>query len=214
MKIAKRRKVKQTPQEKTVQSAYREIDKVIADYLKRKEEEENIVTSCRDKCSACCNQPIQTLLPEGHAAAQYIKRNFKRDQLNALRERVENWFEWINNRLPELEREGLDFATALYNEGPGCPMLENDSCSIYPARPNACRVHFVTSDPRKCLPYNDPDSIPGEADMIQPALDPGVQRQAKRILDLLYSKGISAHQATMLLPQWIAIEMGWKNLKW
>ena len=59
--------------------------------------------------------------------------------LTSLRSRAD----WDDARRREI---GL----AYFREGIPCPFLENESCSIHPERPIACREYLVTSPPEHC----------------------------------------------------------------
>ncbi len=51
--------------------------------------------------------------------------------------------DWDNARRREI---GL----AYFRQGIPCPFLEDESCSIHPERPLACREYLVTSPPEHC----------------------------------------------------------------
>jgi hypothetical protein len=71
-----------------------------------------------------------------------------------LREGLER-FEAADGYLPDEEGGALEveyWAAQL-----ACPFLEQGRCSIYPARPFACREHHVLSDPRLCA--ESPDDV-------------------------------------------------------
>lgn len=212
MKIAKKRSVKETPEERFMQDVYGKMDIAVRAEIARLQSEECIIMSCRDKCSACCRQPINTLLPEVHAIAQYIKRTFTFEQKEALKKRTEEWFDWIRNDFRKLLAQGMDETEAFYEHGPGCPLLEEKSCSVYPVRPTSCRLHYVASDPRNCLPDSDPEALRANLEPIFFAALPDVQAQADRVKKLIQQKGMTTDELTMLLPQWLRFQMDWTSI--
>jgi Fe-S-cluster containining protein len=121
-------------------------------------EEEGRKISCRAGCGACCRQ----LVPIGEAEARrvralvdslpeprqaLIKARFDESLqrldaarlLTPLRERAD----WDKERRREV---GL----AYFGQRIPCPFLEDESCSIHPERPIACREYLVTSPPENC----------------------------------------------------------------
>lgn len=114
--------------------------------------------SCRKGCAACCRQlvPIseagarrlQALvaeLPEEKRARVLARVKANRERLAdaGLLDRLEKP-EGITDE--ELIPIGLHY-NALWLD---CPFLENESCSIHPARPIACREFLVTSPAENC----------------------------------------------------------------
>ena len=78
--------------------------------------------ACRAGCSHCCHQPIGITPHEALVVARYLKDAGRADR--ALRRR-------------------LSAHTA--RAGVPCPLLDaSGSCSVYPARPRACRAWFST----------------------------------------------------------------------
>jgi Fe-S-cluster containining protein len=114
--------------------------------------------SCRAGCGACCRQ----LVPIGEAEARAV-----RDLVEAMPEprRLE-----IRARftaaLQRLDAAGLleqlrardgwepgrhrQVGLAYFRQGIPCPFLEDESCSIHPDRPLACREYLVTSPAEFC----------------------------------------------------------------
>jgi Fe-S-cluster containining protein len=88
-------------------------------------------------------------------------------------------------------------------------MLVNGECSVYPVRPITCRTHFVYSNPQSCRPSSDPEYT---------AIDPlGLTSVvtvtnpfAQKIKDRIENAGMDFSHSMMLLPQWLAIKMGWE----
>ena len=136
----------------------RALTEQIVDLTVTKVEEEGRKISCRAGCGACCRQ----LVPIAEAEARGIRDLVaslpepRRSQVKArfaeallrldaagllapLRARAD----WDNARRREI---GL----AYFRQGVPCPFLEDESCSIHPERPLACREYLVTSPPEHC----------------------------------------------------------------
>jgi len=115
--------------------------------------------SCGPGCGACCRQ----LVPLGEAEAVYLK-----GVLDGLREdhrvRILGRFGTARQALrnsglledlrsdDRLQARDRRRETGLryFHLGIPCPFLAEESCSIHPHRPLACREYVVTSDPLHC----------------------------------------------------------------
>ena len=73
--------------------------------------------ACRKGCSACCRMDVSITAPEAERLAALSGRRMRRPEV----------------RMPSDSRRYL---------GTPCPFLVSDSCSVYEARPFACRAHF------------------------------------------------------------------------
>ena len=115
--------------------------------------------SCRAGCGACCRQMVPVSLFEAEAMTAWIgtlpaeqraelERRFHR-ALSALRDA--GVIDKILNSDWVLEQERTtQLAIDYFHAGVPCPFLENESCSIHPIRPVACREYLVTSPPEFC----------------------------------------------------------------
>ena len=136
----------------------RALTEQIVDLTVIQVEEEGRKISCRAGCGACCRQlvPIAEAeargvrdlvasLPEprrSQVKARFAEALLRLDAaglLAPLRARAD----WDNARRREI---GL----AYFRQGVPCPFLEDESCSIHPERPLACREYLVTSPPEHC----------------------------------------------------------------
>jgi Fe-S-cluster containining protein len=129
-------------------------------------EEAGRPVSCGPRCGACCRQ----LVPISEAEARLIRDLIERlpePRRAAIRAR----FDEARRRLdaagllaPLLDddRNFWDvpardrFAVEYFRLGLACPFLEDESCSIHPERPIACREYLVTSDPKHCAEASSP----------------------------------------------------------
>jgi uncharacterized protein len=87
--------------------------------------------ACRSGCDACCHVPVGLLAHEVLLAAKYVQIHYPPEALDALIERAavhRAAFAGKSNH------ERTDLRTP-------CVLLRDGSCSIYEARPEACRSH-------------------------------------------------------------------------
>lgn len=124
--------------------------------------------SCRAGCGACCRQ----LVPIAEAEARRIRdlvASMPEPRLAEISER----FARARDRLDEaglLEKlseptrwppgDSLTVGLAYFRLGIACPFLEEESCSIHPDRPLACREYLVTSPPEFCARM-EPGTVAG-----------------------------------------------------
>jgi Fe-S-cluster containining protein len=115
--------------------------------------------SCRAGCGACCRQPV----PIAECEAQALRR-LVAEMPEARRRTIEARFAEAAERLrargqldrmlampkvvdrDERQALGLEY----FRLGIACPFLEEESCSIHPDRPLACREYLVTSPAGRC----------------------------------------------------------------
>lgn len=87
--------------------------------------------ACRAGCDACCHVPVGVQAHEVLIAAHHVQTHFSPVELEALIERTSRHREAFTGR-DNAERTALKKPCVLLREG---------SCSIYEARPEACRSH-------------------------------------------------------------------------
>lgn len=115
--------------------------------------------SCKAGCGACCRQMVPVSIFEAEALAEWV-RSLPETRQQELAKRfdeglrklaaaglidrlvLEDWFAGAESG----RRLALDY---LYERIP-CPFLEDESCSIHPMRPLACREYLVSSPPEHC----------------------------------------------------------------
>ena len=114
--------------------------------------------SCRKGCGACCRQAVPLAEIEAYRIADLVENldeprrsEIKQKFADACRHLHETgWFE----RMDEFAEFSLDerrrIVMEYFNEGIACPFLEDESCSIHPDRPLACREYLVTSPAENC----------------------------------------------------------------
>ncbi len=195
------------PQENFVSGVYPLVDAAVACELDRLRSEEGIIPSCQSGCNHCCRYHIVMNIAEAQALAHFIRRELSAEQIADLRMRTHQWHEWDNSR-PGRPAAIIAEQTDLSNYDPCCPLLVNGACSVYPVRPVVCRAHYVSSHPRSCYGVNDPESTE-DAPVVLKSIVEAVSPFSRVIRDYIEDEGIHFSQSNMLLPQWLAIEMGW-----
>jgi hypothetical protein len=84
----------------------------------------------------------------------------------------------------------------------------NGACSVYPVRPVVCRTHFVSSHPLSCCAANDQESTE-DAPVVLTSVVTAASPFSMAIRDHIENAGLDFSRSIMLLPHWLAIEMGW-----
>jgi len=197
-----------TPQESFVNSVYSSVDEATACGLDRLRHEEGIIPTCTLGCSHCCRFHIPMNIAEARTLAQYVKREFSADQINDLRMRTQQWHAWDHSRPGRYASADLGYQTDLSNYDPCCPLLVNGICSAYPVRPVVCRAHYVCSHPLSCRAAIDPKSTE-DAPAVLTSVVTDTSPLARAIQDHIEDSGLDFSRSILLLPHWLAIEMGW-----
>ncbi len=198
-----------SPQEKFVNGVYASMDEAVRRELSRLRSEDNVIPTCKLGCYHCCGHHILTNFAEAKSLVQYVKREFSMGQIHELRLRTQQWHEWDDIRAGRYPSTDIDPKIALSDDDNlCCPLLVEGTCGAYSMRPAICRTHFVCSDPSSCHPSNDPESIevdPLALTSIVTAAGPF----SMRIRNSIKIAGLDFCRSVMLLPHWLAIEMGW-----
>lgn len=116
--------------------------------------------SCRAGCGACCRQLVPTTEPEARQLAALVGA-LPEPRRSAVRERFAQALQQLDGsrvlelmrhpeRFSEAEFLASELPKAYFELGVTCPFLENESCSIHPERPIACREYLVTTPPERC----------------------------------------------------------------
>ena len=118
--------------------------------------------SCRMGCAACCRMMVPVSPPEAFALRDYLEQlpADRRDPIMSrlaqttasLKEQglLERLQEIADASMPLSDEELDPVNRAYYALRLPCPFLENEMCSIYEARPAACRELLVTSPAELC----------------------------------------------------------------
>jgi Fe-S-cluster containining protein len=133
-------------------------------------QEKGEAVSCRAGCAACCRQFVVVSPMEAAAIARHVQ-SAERAQRRRWEEAHARHARELSRR-PSLMRRIQAFRTARGYLSPEegdalereywaaqlpCPFLEKERCTIYAARPFACREHFVLTPPELCA--GDPDAV-------------------------------------------------------
>jgi Fe-S-cluster containining protein len=188
---------------------YASVDEATACELDRLRSQDGIIPACKLGCCHCCRYLIVTNIVEARALAQYIKLEFSSQQVKELRIRTRQWHEWDQSRRAGVPSASIDGRTDLSSYDHGCPLLVDGACSAYSVRPVVCRTHFVNSIALACRSAIDPESAedpPATLMSVVKAASPF----AEAVRDHIEKMGLDFSRSVMLLPHWLAIEMGWE----
>lgn len=114
--------------------------------------------SCRAGCGACCRQLVPVSEAEAYNLRELIE-NMPEPRQTEIRRRFElgmeklnriNFFQHLRKNANRSEKHYRKSLREYFVQQIACPFLENESCSIHPDRPIACRDYFVTSPPEYC----------------------------------------------------------------
>lgn len=123
--------------------------------------------SCKAGCGACCRQAVPISETEVYQIAELVESmpEPKRSQVKKrFADATEHFHKigWYDRfiehqrkaktaeKTDDLIKEGIGVVLDYFYEGIPCPFLENESCSIHPHRPVACREYLVTSPAANC----------------------------------------------------------------
>lgn len=122
--------------------------------------------SCKAGCDACCYQPIPLAEIEVYQIAELVesmpepRRTKVKERFASARAHFTkmNWFVRVSElaalAMPNdpnyIQSDFLDEVMRYFHQGIACPFLEDKTCSIYDARPLACREYLVTSPAVNC----------------------------------------------------------------
>jgi Fe-S-cluster containining protein len=136
------------------------VDNAVIGTAISKSEAEGKHISCRKGCSACCRaQPVPVTPAEAHAIARLVdalpepRRTEVRERFADRVERINaaGLFDLLIREAPVEDKEQAHAVARYYfSLGIVCPFLEDDSCTIHPARPFVCRQYLVTSAAELC----------------------------------------------------------------
>ncbi len=118
--------------------------------------------SCRKGCAACCRMLVPLSAPEAFALQEHVKQlpadrhTQLLNRLHDAKDRLKQVGLWdrmsdVAEASKQVSDEELDpINQSYYALRIPCPYLENELCSIYEARPAACRELLVTSPAELC----------------------------------------------------------------
>jgi Fe-S-cluster containining protein len=119
---------------------------------------EGLEVSCKKGCGACCRQLVPISGIEARRLRDLVEE-MPEPRRSAIRVRFENARRRLEQanlleklRKPESFRdeEVIPFGVDYFNQRIACPFLEDESCSIHPERPLACREYLVVTPAEHC----------------------------------------------------------------
>lgn len=116
-----------------IEQLYRSIDG-LNDSIIALAERQNINVACFKGCHWCCHQAVFANSYELHYLSEKIKEQFKVRQITEI---INKATEKHNYTAKLTEEQILKYKSP-------CPLLVDGSCSIYLARPMACRIYLST----------------------------------------------------------------------
>lgn len=135
-----------------VRAMLKSVDELIV-MLEQHASRQGVSIDCKKGCGYCCYQAVYANSYEFHLLSNFMQKKFTAAQREQVKEAATTKFNHTEN-LSE---------TDVLNHKEACPLLVDNSCSAYPARPMACRIYLSTKL-ESCLKfYNEPekdDSIP------------------------------------------------------
>lgn len=114
--------------------------------------------SCAKGCGACCRQLVPISALEARRLGSLVqnlpgkRRAPIRERFAAARVKLEQagLLEGLLEPRDASDEEIQALGHAYFAQGIACPFLEDESCSIHPERPVACREYLVTSPREHC----------------------------------------------------------------
>jgi Fe-S-cluster containining protein len=139
----------------TIHEMYELIDAMINSFSEFAVQQ-NQKIDCKKGCSWCCHQPVFALDYELDYLKFHINNKFStEEQKNISKKATEKW-----EKLKGLKDEEL------INSKIPCPLLKNDSCTVYEVRPVACRIYLSKNVNTCVLFYNEPENKASYPDLL------------------------------------------------
>lgn len=118
--------------------------------------------ACKKGCAYCCHIPVAASVPEIVNALKFAEATFPPERYDRLRQRIAEADQVVSGLEP-LERAHRNIP---------CPFLEQDQCSVYEARPVACRA-WHSLDVLPCKEGYQKPAEPPETPTVAPILFAG-----------------------------------------
>jgi len=117
-----------------IESLYAAIDG-LNDSIVALSKRQNKGVACQKGCHWCCHQAVYANSYELHFLSEKIKSSSSAEMISKYIEAADEKFA-VTSKLNEEEVSRFKKP---------CPLLENGACSIYEARPMACRIYLSTN---------------------------------------------------------------------
>lgn len=139
---------------------YLEIGETLLQASAEEAEREGRTPSCGAHCGACCRQLVPVSRSEGAYLREMVITMLEPDHRERVQQRIAAAREKLAANGMAAELAGLpaegdrgkrqNTGLRYFFLGIACPFLEEESCSIHPWRPLACREYLVTSPSSRC----------------------------------------------------------------
>ncbi|MBS1622542.1 MAG: YkgJ family cysteine cluster protein [Bacteroidetes bacterium] len=125
---------------------YYRVDNEIATYPK----------ICTRGCFHCCYQPIELIVFEKVTLGDFIKNQLDHETKQSIKANTLKWLDFFDSNTSDVEPLTADDAYVQFREKSEnipypCPLLINNECSVYKARPLTCRTHIVNDSVELCM---------------------------------------------------------------
>jgi Fe-S-cluster containining protein len=134
------------------------LTNAIVDVAVAEVEKQGLTISCQKGCGACCRQLVPISGAEAHHLALLVaaipepRQSQVRARFAAAVRKLASAGLLESLRRPggESGRDLRPLGLSYFAQSIACPFLEEESCSIHPDRPLACREYLVTSPAENC----------------------------------------------------------------
>jgi len=114
--------------------------------------------TCREGCFTCCKEAVYTT----EDAVRHAWDSLPPSEKIAIIPRLAEWVERVNPVIKIKEPHVLQYRS----KNAWCPFLKDGKCTVYSARPGACRTHIAVGPKAHCendnlRPHQTFASIPG-----------------------------------------------------
>jgi Fe-S-cluster containining protein len=110
--------------------------------------QQNQPIECKKGCDFCCHQPVYALDYEMQFLNTFIKANFPEEEQREIKIRAKKNRDFLKDTNK----------TEILNSKQPCPLLRDDTCSVYEARPMACRIYLSTNVNTCKIFYKQPEN--------------------------------------------------------
>lgn len=129
----------------TLEEYYKNNDTNFQEYIEAK----GIILACHSGCSYCCNIRVDVRPYEIFLIAQYIM-TLASDQRTQIIIKLEEHKKKLSKIKTVIEHFSMNIP---------CPLLFDDTCSIYPVRPFSCRAYYSLDVSSCCYSYAHPTDL-------------------------------------------------------
>lgn len=116
-----------------IESMYSAIDD-LNDSILALAERQKMNVACHKGCQWCCHQAVYANSYELHFLSEKIKTKFPPEKIA----------KWLKNAETKFAATSVMDEKELAKYKAPCPVLEDGACSVYEARPMACRIYLST----------------------------------------------------------------------